>query len=123
MGEALPFSNRLRVFAITGRQLRELVNFGLNNKIYGWIQTSWLSPEVNERREVVRLFYKGPSGRRVEIKDNTPCTIVADEFMTKGGDGYSPDFFPVSQEISTGSLPPTTDAFINYLKLFKTIGQ
>ena len=123
VGEALPFSNRLRVFAITGRQLRELVNFGLNNKIYGWIQTSWLSPKVNERREVVRLFYKGPSGRRVEIKDNTPCTIVADEFMTKGGDGYSPDFFPVSQEISTGSLPPTTDAFINYLKLFKTIGQ
>lgn len=123
VGEALPFSNKLRVFRLTGRQLRELVNFGLHNKAYGWIQTSWLGIERDAEGQVVRLSYVGPKGRKVTIADDTPCSIVADEFMTRGGDGYPEDFFSALQEVTAYDLPFTTDAFINYLGSFKTIGN
>ena len=71
----------------------------------------------------MRLSYVVPKGRKITIADDTPCCIVADEFMTRGGDGYPADFFAGLQEVTACDLPFTTDAFINYLGSFKTIGN
>ena len=47
--------------------------------------------------------------------------VVADDFMTHGGDGYAPALFPDTLEMKVEGLPATTDAFINYLKTLPTI--
>jgi len=120
VGEALPFSNALKVYSLTGKQLLELVEYGLHNERFGWLQTSWLEVEKDAASHVAGLTYVSPQGRRVPIKARGKYILVTDEFITTGGDGYSPDFFPAGQELKT-ELPATTDAFINYLRQQKSI--
>ncbi len=121
VGEALPFSNAIRIYRLTGEQLRELVDFGLHNERYGWLQTSWLTIRTNDEGHVDRLTYAGPGGESVTITDTTPCLLAADAFITTGGDGYSPVFFPAARELHVHGLPATTDAFIDYLKTLPEI--
>ncbi len=116
VGESLPFSNAIRVYRVTGSELRALIDFGLTNSIYGRIQTSNLAIETAADGSVKRLTYVSPEGRRVKIKDKKRYILVADDYMTTGGDGYAPSFFPKASEIKPEGLPTTTDAFINYLK-------
>lgn len=121
VGEVLPFSNPLKVYQLTGKQIFDLVQFGMHNQRYGWLQTGFLRIDKNADGNVVKLTYVAPNGKQVAIKDKKKYYLVADEFITNGGDGYAPAFFPKSQEIKTVGMPATTDAFINYLKLKKTI--
>lgn len=121
VGEALPFANALRVYRLTGEQLRRLVDFGLHNQRYGWLQTGWLQTERGDDGHVVRLFYVGPDGKRQALADDARCYLVADEFITTGGDGYATDLFPQTQEIDAQALPATTDAFIQYLDTFDVL--
>ena len=115
VGEALPFANALKAYAFSGKQLKDLVNFGFHNKRYGWMQSAYLSIKRNDEGEVTAITYISPKGKKVKIKDNTKVILVADEFMTTGGDGYPTKYFPKEQLINT-KLPKTTDAFIAYLK-------
>lgn len=115
VGEVLPFANKLRAFRYTGRQLKALVEFGFNGCKHGRIQTSCLDVELDKKGHVRRLYALGSDGSRTEIKDATPLILVADEFMSTGGDGYSPAFFP-TDDLLPVDLPAITDAFINYLK-------
>lgn len=115
VGEVLPFANNLRAFSYTGRQLRELMEFGYNGCKLGRIQTSGVEAELDKKGHIRRLFCLSPSGERMEIKADTPLILVADEFMASGGDGYSPAFFP-TDAILPVELPAITDAFILYLK-------
>lgn len=119
VGEALPFSNPLKVFRLTGSQLRELVEFGLHNRKYGWLQTSGLQIDTDAKGHVRQLTYivaDGTCKTLVPIKDKTQCVLVADEFIVNGGDGYSAEFFSGLQAVETDGMPATTDAFISYLK-------
>ncbi len=116
VGEVLPFSNALRIYELSGRQLRQLLNFGYHNQDYGWLQTSWLDVERDSENNIRSFAYVSPRGHRQVITDDTVCYISADEFLANGGDGYSTDFFPASQLVEARGLPATTDAFINYLK-------
>lgn len=121
VGEVLPFSNPLCAFRLTGRQLRELVEFGVHNQRYGWLQTGWLDVMLNAGGHVQSLSYLGPDGSHRYIADNTPVVLVADEFIVNGGDGYATSFFPASQKITQVQLPATTDAFVHYLQKIKTL--
>ncbi len=123
VGESLPFSNAIRVYRITGGELRALVDFGLNNSKYGRIQTSNLAIETAADGSVKRLAYVSPEGRRVKIKNKKRYILAADEYMTTGGDGYAPSLFPEASEIEMEGLPTTTDAFINYLKTKEEISE
>jgi len=121
VGEVLPFNNHLRAFRVQGKQLRELVEFGFHNERYGWMQFAALDVERDEEGHVKHLTYVHPeTGKRRRIQDKTVCYLVADEFMSNGGDGYSPDFFPTTTEI-TVTMPNATDAFINFLKAQESI--
>ena len=120
VGEALPFSNPLRVYKLTGRQLHDLVEFGFHNKRYGWMQMSYLETKRDAENHVLSMTYVSPKGKRIPIKDNKKYYVCADEFMTTGGDGYDPKFFPKDQEVKV-TVPHTTDAFITYLKQQKSI--
>ena len=121
VGEVLPFSNALKAYELSGKQLLELVNFGHHNRRFGWLQTSGLEITKDGEGNVVKLTYKTPKGKVISIKDNTRCILVADSFITDGGDGYSKEFFSSLKPLDASRLPFTTDAFINYLKTFKTI--
>ncbi len=123
VGEALPFSNAIKVYRMNGKQLRHFVDYGLHNKRFGYLQTAWLDIECTGKDTTVTgLTYVSPSGKRTRITDQTPCFVATDEFITTGGDGYLPSLFPAGQEVKI-TLPATTDAFINYLKTLKQIGE
>lgn len=121
VGEALPFSNKLKVYNLTGDKLIRLIDFGINNTRFGRIQIGNLRVITNGHGHVSALIYHSPSGHQSVIQSKKHYTLVADEFMTNGGDGYDPAFFPEKQEIKITSLPATTDAFINHLKKLKKI--
>lgn len=116
VGEVLPFANPLRVYRLNGSQLKELVRFGLSNLQYGYMQMAGVEVEKDRKGQVDALFYVSPDGKRKKIGAKDYCYLVADEFMTNGGDGYAPELFPASQEVKDVVLPSTTDAFINFLK-------
>lgn len=116
VGEVLPFDNKMRVFRVSGRQLRDLIEYGLHNERYGYLQFAALKVDMNKKGHVKKLTYVLPSGAFVPIKDNTTCYIVADEFVSAGGDGYNPTLFPSAQEVEGLTMPRITDAFINYLR-------
>lgn len=122
LGEALPFSNNLKVYRMTGKQITELVQFGVNNKRFGMLQTGNLCIGKNAAGTVTSLIYVSPKGKRKVLLPKESYYLVADEFMTTGGDGYDPKNFPEKQAVKVpGGLPATTDAFINYLKAVKNI--
>lgn len=121
VGEVLPFSNALKVYQLKGAQLKALVEFGFNNLRFGWLQTGNLKAERKDGH-VVSLTYVSPQGKETPIVANKKYYLVADEFITTGGDGYSPSFFPTKQEVIQEGMPSTTDAFVQYLKAQKFIG-
>lgn len=115
VGEALPFANKLRVFRLTGAQIKNLVEFGLHNCTYGWMQTSSLEIDTTKTGHVKELAYINPDGTRTVLRKKSTYLVVADEFQAGGGDGYSTDFFPRSQELFFTGMPTSTQAFIDYL--------
>lgn len=115
VGEALPFANKLRVFRLTGEQIKNLVECGLHNRAYGWIQTSSLEIDTTKTGHVKELAYINPDGSRTLLRKKRTYLVVADEFHSNGGDGYSTDLFPKSQELRFLDMPNSTQAFINYL--------
>ncbi len=123
VGETLPFANNLRTYRLTGRQLQELVEYGLHNVSYGWLQTSGLEIVCDDARSlhVRQLYYLQPDGQRRRIGPKDQCILVVDDYITTGGDGYLPEQFPDSQAVDI-QLPVTTAAFIDYLKRQPTIG-
>ena len=97
------------------------MEFGLHNKRFGWIQLGNLEVVQDAATHVTSLTYVSPQGKRVKLNMKKKYYMVADDFMTHGGDGYSPDFFPASQEVKAEGMHATTDAFINYLREQKEI--
>jgi putative nucleotidase len=120
VGEALPFANPLRVYRYTGKQLLDLVEHGYNVCKLGHLQTSGVNPTLDAKGHVKALSLTLPNGKTVPIRANTKLVVVADEFMTTGGDGYLPSQFPASAEIKV-NLPTSTDAFIAYLRTLPNI--
>lgn len=121
VGEVLPFDNQMRVFRVTGKHLRTLIDAGLHNERYGYLQFAHLTPEMDSKGHVKSLTYITPKGKRIVIKKRSVCYIVADEFISNGGDGYNPALFPASKELHNVELPRITDAFINYLRMQPSI--
>lgn len=120
VGEALPFANPLRVYRYTGKQLLDLVEHGFNVVTLGHLQTSGVNAKLDAQGHVKSLTLTLPNGKIVPIHDKTKLVIVADEFMTTGGDGYLPSQFPASAEIKV-KIPTSTDAFIAYLRTLPNI--
>lgn len=116
VGETLPFANKLRVYSLTGKQMLQLVEFGLHNERYGWLQTANLLIEQDDNGGVRKLTYESPQKNRRVLQPKRKYYLVTDDYITTGGDGYDPAFFPEKQAVSIDGLPTTTDAFINYLR-------
>ena len=117
VGEVLPFSNSLKVYQLTGSQIKRLLDFGNNNQRFGWLQTGNLQVKMSPQHHLTeQMTYVSPLHKQVPLELNKKYYLVADEFITTGGDGYSPQFFPTQQEVKVEGMPSTTDAFVQYLK-------
>ena len=112
----MPFANALRVYHRTGKQLFDLVAFGLRNKRFGQIQPSYLSYDRDEATgELLHLYYTRDKKPR-EIKAKAKYYVVVDDYIVRGGDGYPVSLFPAQAEVTPRRpLPTTTDVFIDYL--------
>ena len=127
-GQVLPFSNNVSLFRMTGKRLKELLTFGLNNRKYGRLQSSGMILTVSRSNNeewpeytITKAVYRDPStGREQKIKDNKMYYVAADDFMTHGGDGYPATFFDDTR--LPLSLPLTSEAFFTFLKTFDKIG-
>ena len=106
IGEVLPFDNAMRVFKVSGRQLRDIIDFGLHNERYGYLQFSRLTPTMDKKRHVKSLTYTRSDGSQVKITDKTVCYVVADEFLAGGGDGFDASLFPAAEEVQGLPAPP-----------------
>lgn len=87
--EVMPFDNVLSNFEMTGKQIKEVFEHGINNKEIGWIQYSGVivtyRPEAKEGSKIVSItLYDG-----TEIKDNQVYKVVTNDFMAVGGDNYT----------------------------------
>ena len=116
VGEVLPFSNKIRLFKITGKQLKALAEFGLHNQKFGHMQMGNFTAQLDKKGKVKTLLYADGTQNTREIKSKDICYLAADEFMTQGGDGYPTSLFPVEQEIKNPNFPKTSDALVGYLK-------
>ena len=122
VGDALPFANSLKAYRLTGAQIRKLIDCGVHNEKFGWIQTSSLNIGFDGDMQLDGLIYVSPSGKEIEMKDDKTYILVADDYMTHGGDNYDPAFFPEEAELKV-EMPTTTDAFINYLRTLPELPQ
>lgn len=116
VGEILPFANAIRCYRFTGKELARLIEHGLKNQRYGWIQMGNLQASLNAKGKLDRMVYLSPEGKEKVIGPKDCCYVAADEYMTTGGDGYPETLFPATAEMKVKGLPTTTNAFIQYLK-------
>lgn len=116
VGEILPFANAIRCYRFTGKELARLIEHGLKNQRYGWIQMGNLQASLNAKGKLDRMVYRSPEGKEKVIGPKDCCYVAADEYMTTGGDGYPEALFPATAEMKVKGLPTTTNAFIQYLK-------
>lgn len=121
IGEVLPFDNAMKVFRLTGKQLRDIIDHGLHNERYGYLQFAPLTPQLDKKGHVKALTYHFDDGSQLKLSDTAVCYVVADEFLAGGGDGFNPAHLPESQMVDGLDMPHLTDVFINYLKTQKEI--
>ena len=76
--------------------------------------------EQDAKGNIRRIYARNNRGEEVPVSDKTRLVLVTDDYITTGGDGYSPAFFPETEVIGM-DVPQSTDAFIQYLQRKKTL--
>lgn len=114
VGEVLPFQNAMRAYRFTGSKLLNMLTVGRRNQRYGWLQYSNLDVEYADDGQALRATYVSPDGQRRDLAAEDCVTVVVDEYIAGGGDGFQGIFFPEDRIDVT--LPAATDCFINYLR-------
>lgn len=127
-GQVLPFDNKVALFRMPGHVLKALLEFGLNNRSYGWLQSADLTIEATESHTTHTDEWPHYTLRKATytygttthpIADSTYYYVAADNFMTLGGDSYPTAYFtPYRIEANT---PVTSEAFFRYLQKQKSI--
>lgn len=116
-GEVLPFVGNLRVYELTGKQIRRIVEAGINNP-KGQLQMNNLMVDtvfVDGKCRVVNVHYVVPGHLDFILSDSERYPIVVDEFITTGGDGYDMGLFPDECRLSGMDGLFTTPSFLNFL--------
>jgi 2',3'-cyclic-nucleotide 2'-phosphodiesterase (5'-nucleotidase family) len=116
-GELLPFSSTLKVYKLKGKEIVKIIEDGIKNA-KGCMQMNNLVVDtlsVNAKTRVLNVWYNIPGKEYVALSKNKTYPVVVDEYITTGGDGYSPDLFPEDECVDI-KLNGTTDVFLSFLK-------
>lgn len=116
-GEVLPFVGNLKVYELTGKQIRKIIESGCNNP-KGQLQMNNLVVDtvlIDNKCRVVNVHYVVPGHLDIMLSDSEEYPVVVDEFITTGGDGYPESLFPDSCMIKHMDGLFTTASFLNFL--------
>ena len=117
--EVLPFASHLKVYNMTGKEIFALMEAGLSNS-QGCLQANNIVIDtiyVAGRTRVVNIRYNVPGREEIFLDKKERYPVVVDEFITTGGDGYSPNLFPADHSDSIIKDSTTTASFLRYLRI------
>lgn len=122
-GEVLPFAEDLVAYRVKGKDIKNFIEYGINNKSKGWIQMNNLDvgckmDENSDWLQVTYVRYRIKNkGRRVIIQDSDEYIVTSVDFLLSGGDGY-PNLKNVGRKIEI-DLKGSTNAFFEFLSKIK----
>jgi 2',3'-cyclic-nucleotide 2'-phosphodiesterase/3'-nucleotidase len=89
MYEVMPFDNVLSSFEMTGAQIKEIFEHGIENKEIGSVQFSGVKVEYIKGAEKGNKVVKMTLDSGEEVDLNKTYKVVTNDFMASGGDGYT----------------------------------
>lgn len=115
--EVMPFDNTLVKMELKGSDLKRVIENGILNTNVGWVQFSGMkvyydpTAPAGNRITSMRL----PDGTKIEA--DTYYTVVTNDFMATGGDGYN--FSGARNMVDTGM--PIRDAMVNEIRTLQNL--
>lgn len=101
--EVVPFDNTLVTLELTGKQIKENLEYGIYNKQIGMLQFSGLVVKYDksqpEGKRVVEVSLH--NGRRLDL--NKTYKVVTNDFLAQGGDGFTT--FTQGKYINDSQIP------------------
>lgn len=120
VGNVLPFGGILAAYCMNGKQVRKLFTAGLHPTLpRGFLQTCDMMFEMTNGK-ITCMKWRNRQGKYVEIKDDTQCVILCDDFIADGGDDYPKELFN-NNEISEFKDEETTRCFVEYMRGAKKV--
>lgn len=87
--EVVPFDNTLVTLDLTGKQIKEILEYGIYNKQIGMLQFSGLSVQYDKSQpagaRIVKVSLQ--DGRKLDF--NKTYKVVTNDFLAQGGDGFT----------------------------------
>ncbi len=115
--EVMPFDNVLSSFEMTGEQVKEIFEHGIENKDIGSVQFSGVTveyvPGAEKGKKVIRMTLDNGE----EIQLDKAYKVVTNDFMGTGGDDYK--VFKSAKPL--GDTIPIRDALIQEIKNVKVL--
>lgn len=126
-GNILPFGGLLSAFKVTGKDLKTLFAHGFSGSGNGFLQSNNLIIEKEENNNIpTNIIYIDKKGKKINLGDDKDYTIIAESFLSAGGDKYDSTIFVNKLEdfekIDTNLRNPT-NAFFDYLKNIEEISE
>ncbi|SHG99505.1 5'-nucleotidase C-terminal domain-containing protein [Tepidibacter thalassicus] len=117
MYEVMPFDNVLSSFEMTGKQIKEIFEHGIENEEIGSVQFSGVKveyiPGAKKGNKVVKMILD--NGEEVDL--NKTYKVVTNDFMASGGDGYT----VFKEAKALGETIAIRDALIEAVKKAKVL--
>jgi 5'-nucleotidase len=125
LADVLPFGNRLVMCRISGRNVRKLLNAGLDRALSS-AEHDGAFPYVSGLRytadrdqppgkRLVRVELKDSAGRWQTLLDAASCRIVTTNYLVSGADGYG--LFPGIARQKQAAECGDAEAFIEYARM------
>lgn len=112
MYEILPFDNTIVKVTLTGQQIKNNINNGVDNPKIGWIEIAGMTAEIDLSRpfgdRVGDMFLE--DGTKIEM--DKLYTVATNDFMATGGDGFK---FDDGKDL-VDSFVPMRDIIVKYIK-------
>lgn len=110
--EVMPFDNTLVTMKLTGEQLKKVIEHGIYNDKYGWVQVSGLKVYYDKDKEAGNRISDMFLDDGTKIEMDKLYTVVTNDFMSTGGDEYD---FTGAIDMKDTNLP-IRDALVKSLK-------
>ncbi len=88
MWEVLPFENTLCTVSMTGKQIRKVLQYGVENEQVGMIQYSGLAVQYNPSLETEQRLISITLANGTPLQDDQTYRVAINDFLAEGGDGY-----------------------------------
>ena len=88
MWEVLPFENTLCTVSMTGTQIREVLQYGIQNEQHGMIQYSGLGIQYHRCPETGQHLVNVTLSDGTPLQDEKTYRVAINDFLAEGGDGF-----------------------------------